>query len=542
MRRSIFRISEFWDLMETKIRGVEQELAMNTVPSLPPASLLHLVGMAVEELKNAGLVTSIKVEDMRSDFMALNGFRVYDDMLHLELSSPSYNSPLEAVVYDKVAELFAYYAVRGLKSYFKEINVYKNNISNQHLGGDSGKTWSAVSYSTHSSILMDRNVCNLGIWNEVEAALIPFMVARVPLIGGGDLVPAPGENGFPKPGKVMHGETLRFAISPRALFAKKISSNDTVSARGLLNQRDDPHADPERYWRLHDINWEGLRSPFQIYLRDSLETLVMLAYEGGFLKNPPELADPLTSIKEISMDSGSCDWKVGLKDGRTVDALEEIMEGFYLAGIEEMLDEGGSSEADLIGFNVVKATLQGLSEGRLEYFIDGLDWVTKKMLIDEYAQGDMEEALGICNQYTLIDDTVLAYLGEPIDIDLVQTTFDLERSLEFVKDAIPRVDWDGFDRLVGEALRKGPEGTREYLRCLVAREFPFMVKRIEWERITFPNEMILLTEPFGFNREICGDTLEEATTNLDSFMNALSRLRSDGGRIVQTPVEEQMHE
>jgi hypothetical protein len=269
MRRSISRLSEFRDLMETKIRGVEQELAMNTIPSLPPASLVHLVGMAVEELKNAGLVTSIKVEEMRSDFMALNGFRVYDDMLHLELSSPSYNSPLEAVVYDKVAELFAYYAVRGLKGYFKEVNIYKNNVSNQYLGGDGGKTWRAVSYSTHSSILMDRRVCNLGIWNEVEAALIPFMVARVPLIGGGDLVPASGGDVFPKPGKVMHGETLRFAISPRALFAKKISSNDTVSARGLLNQRDDPHADPARYWRLHDINWEGLRSPFQIYLRDS---------------------------------------------------------------------------------------------------------------------------------------------------------------------------------------------------------------------------------------------------------------------------------
>jgi hypothetical protein len=252
MRKSLCRISGFRGLIETKIRGVEQELAMNTVPSLPHESLGHLVGMAVEELKNAGLVTSIRVEDERSDFMALNGFRVYDDMSHLELSSPSYNSPLEAVVYDKVAELFAFYAVRGLKGYFKEINVYKNNVSNQYVGDDGGTPWRAVSYSTHSSILMDRRVCNLGIWDEVEAALIPFMVARIPLIGGGDLVPTPGGDGFSRPGKEMRGETLRFAISPRALFAKKISSNDTVSARGLLNQRDDPHADPERYWRLHD--------------------------------------------------------------------------------------------------------------------------------------------------------------------------------------------------------------------------------------------------------------------------------------------------
>jgi hypothetical protein len=242
------------------------------------------------------------------------------------------------------------------------------------------------------------------------------------------------------------------------------------------------------------------------------------------------------------MGSESCDWKVVLKNGRKVNALEEIMEGFYLARIEKMLDEGGSSETDMTGFNVVKATLQGLSEGRLEYFIDGLDWVTKKMLIDEYAQGDMEEALGICNQYTLIDDTVLAYLEEPVDIEQVQTTFDLERSFEFAEDAIPGVDWNSFGRLASKALKKGPEGTREYFRCLVAREFPFMVKQIEWERITFPYAQILLNEPFGFNREMCGDSLEEATANLDSFMNAVSKLRSEGGHIVPTPVEEQMHE
>nr|MBC8497453.1 proteasome accessory factor PafA2 family protein [Candidatus Bathyarchaeota archaeon] len=117
-------------MMEKKIRGVEQELAMNCQPSLPPRSLVHLVGMAVEELKREGLVTGIKVEEEPFDYMALNGFRVYNDMGHLELSSPSYNSPMEAVVYDKVAELFSYYAVRNLKGYFREINAYKNNVSN----------------------------------------------------------------------------------------------------------------------------------------------------------------------------------------------------------------------------------------------------------------------------------------------------------------------------------------------------------------------------------------------------------------------------
>ena len=117
-------------MMESKIRGIEHELAMNTQPPLPHGSLVHLVGMAIEELKKKGLVTRIKVEEDRLDFLALNGARVYNDMSHLEISSPSYNSPLEAVVYDKVTELLYYYAVEGLKKYYAEIHAYKNNISN----------------------------------------------------------------------------------------------------------------------------------------------------------------------------------------------------------------------------------------------------------------------------------------------------------------------------------------------------------------------------------------------------------------------------
>jgi proteasome accessory factor A len=523
--------------MEKKIRGVEHELAMNTIPSLPHSSLIHLVGMGVEELKKMGLVTKIPVEHESPDQMALNGFRVYNDMSHLELSSPSYNSPLEAVIYDKVAELFGYYAVRGLKGYFKEVNAYKNNVSNLPTGEAGAKAWRAVSYSTHSSILMDRRVCNLDIWDRVEEALIPFMVVRIPLIGGGDLVPTPRE-GFPRPGKEMYGETLRFAISPRAVFAKRLSSNDTVSARGLLNQRDDPHADPARYWRLHDINWEGLRSPFQIYLRDSLETLVMTAYERSYLENPPRLADPLTALKEISLDPESCDWKVTLEGGEQVDALADIMEGHYLAGIEEMLGESEASEEDRMGFNIVKATLQGLGERRLEYFIDGLDWVTKKALIDEYANSDIEEALGICNQYTLLDEAVLGFIGDPVEPDLVQTTFDLEASLEFAGDTIPVVDWGSLGEKVKGALTHGPVGSREYLRGLVAREFPFMVERIEWERITFPNATILLDEPFNFSKEACGEGLEEATTNLSTFLHAVNQLSPKGDRIVRAPVDD----
>ncbi len=205
--------------MERKIRGVEHELAMNTQPQLPLRSVVHLVGMAIEELKKMKLVSGIKVEEPRLDYMAYNGFRVYDDMSHLELSSPSYNTPMEAVIYDRVAELFGYYAVKGLGSYFKGINAYKNNVSNQR----EGERWRSNAYSTHSSILMDFNVANLEIWDRLEKALASFMVARIPLTGGGDYVACNSDGSLPRPGKYMGGDTLRYVISPRAAFIKQLT-------------------------------------------------------------------------------------------------------------------------------------------------------------------------------------------------------------------------------------------------------------------------------------------------------------------------------
>lgn len=512
------------DLMESKIRGVEHELAMNTYPPLPNSSLVFLVGMAMEELKKVGLLTSIQVEEESLDFMALNGFRVYNDMSHLELSTPSYNTPLEAVIYDKVGELFAFYAVQNLRSYFNEINVYKNNVSNTLDAGKSRESFTAVSYSTHASTILDRGVCNPRVWGLVEEALIPYMVTRILLIGGGDLVPYKSGGGFHQYGKDLRGETLRYMISPRAAFIRAISSNNTVDYRGLINERDEPHADEKKYWRFHDINWEGLRSPYQIYLRDCLETLVLMAYDKGFLTNVPKIADPVDAIKAISADTEECNWRVSLEDGRRVDVITEVLEGFYLAGIEEMMDEGDPDPVDQMGFNLIEATLQGLSERRLEYFLDGLDWVTKKMLIEEYASNNLEDALGICNQYSLIDQSVLGYLGEDMDPSECQTAFSLQRSLEFARDAIPLVDWDVLGQLVSRALRQGPEGTREYVRCLVAREFPLYVESIGWGRIKFPNAVIMLEEPFKFNREQCGGLLEEATSTFAEFIRAIHKI------------------
>ena len=515
-------------MMERKIRGVEHELAMNTQPQLPERSLVHLVGMAIEELKKRKLVSGIKVEEPRLDYMAFNGFRVYDDMSHLELSSPSYNTPMEAVVYDRVAELFGYYAAKGLGNYFKGINAYKNNVSNQR----DGTGWRGNAYSTHSSILMDYNAVNLDIWGRLEKELTSFMVARIPLMGGGDYVTCNGDGSLPRAGKYMRGESLRYVISPRAAFIKRLTSNDTVDARGIHNQRNDPHANPEKYWRLHDINWEAIRSPYQVYLRDCMEVLVMTAYEKGYYKDSPQLADPVSSMRALTLDTEECNWKLELQDGSKVDAIEDIM-AYYLGKVEEMLEEE-STQSDWNAFKLVKASSEAIGSRQLEYFIDGIDWVTKKALIDEYADGNVETGMALCNQFTLLDDTVLEYIGKKPDKENVHTTFSLREALEFAEDAIPWEDWNGFSDRVQKGLLNGPEGTRDYLRCLVLREFPGLLESIEWESINFYNVRIKLDEPFMYTKAMCGD-LENHTTTFVEFSKALDSLNREKANLVYAP-------
>jgi hypothetical protein len=516
-------------VIEQKIRGVEHELALNTQPKLPHSSISYLVGMAIEELKKRKLVSSVRVEEPSMDYMAYNGFRVYNDMSHLELSSPSYNHPIEAVIYDRVAELFGYFAIKGLENYFKGVYIYKNNVSNQRTGTG----WRSNAYSTHGSILMNRNTCNPEVWGRLESELVPFMVARIPLIGGGEYVACNKDGSLPRAGKYLHGDNLCYVISPRAVFIKRVSSNDTVDARGILNQRDDPHANPDKYWRLHDINFEAVRSPFQVYLRDVMEVLVMTAYERGYLKNPPILSDPVASMRKITLETETLDWELKLKDGSSADAIRDIMIGHYLTGIERMLDNEETTNEDFNSFRLLEETLNAFEARKLEYFVHGIDWVTKKTFINEYANDDSEIGVTLCNQFTLLDDTVLEYIDEmPKSSD---TIYNYEESLKFVEDAVPWEDWERLPEMVDYALKNGPNGTREYIRCLMVKEFQGLLDSIEWESINLFNSRISLDEPFIFNKAMCGDLLEGSTGTFADFSSALDKLNREKQYISYTP-------
>ncbi|MFQ6084701.1 MAG: proteasome accessory factor PafA2 family protein [Candidatus Bathyarchaeia archaeon] len=521
--------------IDGRIRGIEYEYAIDTHPSLTSSILRNrVISSAIMGLKEQGYISEVdwSIDDEIGNLeyeqglpalwmapvgpfeAALNGSRVYNDAEHFEVSTPAYRTPFDAVVYDKVGEIFAYWGAKATEKEFRRVFAYKNNVSTTVSDG----RFESVTYGTHSCISLDRRVCNIDRWDEVERALVPYMVSRIPLIGGGEYVTCTKEGKklefvFPHLGApTVAGNSAVFTISPRSAFLKRISALDTSLMRGILNLRDEPHANPEKYWRLHDINWEAARNEFHIFVRDVLQVFVMCAFERGLLDDAPRLRDPLNSAMEVSLDTEDYNWRVELADGRRVDCVSEILDGFYLAKIEEMVSQEEASAQDKMALDILKATVQKLSERSLEYLFNGIDWITKKLLVVEYEPSTTMEAIGLCNEFSLVDDCVEFYVGKGVNFDECDSRFDPRESLAFAKDAAPIPDWDRLIDRIQTGLTEGPSDTREYFRSSVLKKFPNDIRKISWWKVYFEGEVIELPEPFDLNKQESRELVEKASS------------------------------
>ena len=113
----------------------------------------------------------------------------------------------------------------------------------------------------------------------------------------------------------------QFFISQRAQHIHEKTSSSTTSSRSIINTRDEPHADAERYRRLHIIVGDSNMSELVTYLKVGTATLVLSMIEEGFSVHGMELEDPVKAIREISRDP-TVKRKVKLDDGRQMTAVE----------------------------------------------------------------------------------------------------------------------------------------------------------------------------------------------------------------------------
>lgn len=295
-----------------------------------------------------------------SNAFLVNGARFYQDTgCHPEYSTPECDQIFDVVVHDKAGERLLEDCLPLAQQRLQEegisgdVFIYKNNTDS------SGNT-----YGCHENYLMERD---LDFWKITEQ-LIPFFVTRQIFTGSGKLLKVGGKT--------------HFFISQRAQHIHEKTSSSTTSSRSIINTRDEPHADAEKYRRLHIIMGDSNMSEYTSFLKVGTTVAVLTMIENGDVTLGVDLEDPVKAIRDISKDT-TLKKKVKLDDGRELTALEiqkiylEQAQKFY----ESYPEAGDSVTQDIL--QRWEQVLKTLEEDPRKLSRE-VDWVIKKELMSSY--------------------------------------------------------------------------------------------------------------------------------------------------------------
>jgi proteasome accessory factor A len=293
-----------------------------------------------------------------SNAFLVNGARFYQDTgCHPEYSTPECDNIEDLVVHDKAGERLLEACLPAAEERLREeglsgeIYIFKNNTDS--LGN---------TYGCHENFLMRRDV---DFWKVTEQ-LIPFFVTRQIVAGAGKVLKVSGK--------------AQLFISQRAQHIHEKTSSSTTSSRSIINTRDEPHADAEKYRRLHIIVGDSNMSEIATYLKVGTAALVLSMIEDGYTVSHMELDDPVKAIREIARDT-TLKKKIKLEDGRELTAVE--IQRAYLERAKEYL---WSLDEEPIAADVVRRwedVLDRLEEDPMQLSHE-LDWVVKKRVMLEY--------------------------------------------------------------------------------------------------------------------------------------------------------------
>src|SRR6185295_15989530 len=242
-------------------------------------------------------------ENIARNKTLVNGARYYVDHAHPEYSCPEVTNVRDLVVHEKAGERILEVSRREANSLLPEgtqMLIYKTNSDRK-----------GNSYGSHENYLMDRRTS----FKQIVECLMPFFVTRQVYCGAG------------KVGSENRGHPVDYQISQRADFFETEVALDTMVKRPIINTRDEPHADREKYRRLHVIVGDANMSEFTIWLRNGVTALVLAMIEDGAVDRDVSLRDPVRGIKEVSHDD-SCKKELELTSGRRRSAVQ--IQGEYL--------------------------------------------------------------------------------------------------------------------------------------------------------------------------------------------------------------------
>ncbi|WP_101524467.1 depupylase/deamidase Dop [Nocardioides houyundeii] len=378
-----------------------------------------------------------------ANIILTNGARLYVDHAHPEYSSPEVTNPLDVVRWDKAGEqvmLDASLRASQLPG-APQILLYKNNTDNK-----------GASYGAHENYLMRRSTP----FADIVKHLIPFFVSRQVVCGAGRV--GIGQDGS------GHG----FQISQRADFFEVEVGLETTLKRPIINTRDEPHADPEKYRRLHVILGDANLSEISTYLKVGTTSLVLAMIEDRFLTYDLTVEHPVASLRAVSHDP-TLRHLLTLRDGRRMTAVQLQME--YLDLARKYVEDRHGSDVDDQTSDVLarwESVLDRLEQDPLSCASE-LDWVAKLKLLTQYRDRDGLEW----------DDAKLHL------IDLQYSDIRPAKGLYHRLVASGRIQRLLTDEAVDSAMHEPPEDTRAYFRGRCLEKYAGDVAAASWDSVIF---------------------------------------------------------
>ena len=412
-------------------------------------------------------------ENIARNKTLINGARFYVDHAHPEYSSPEVTNARDLVIHEKAGERIIEISRREANQLLPagaQMLIYKNNSDRK-----------GNSYGCHENYLMDRRTS----FKQVVEPLLPFFSTRQIWCGAG------------KVGSENRGHPCDYQLSQRADFFETEVALDMMVKRPIVNTRDEPHADREKYRRLHVIVGDSNMSEYTIYLRNGVTALILSMIEDGAITKDLALRDPVRSIREVSHDA-SLKQELVMDDGSSKTAVE-IQSEF----LEMALAYTSSRSLDPIQKDVLQKwqeVMEALARDPME-LDTRIDWVIKKRLIESYMSrkglrwGD--------SQVQMLD---LQYHDSRPDKGLYHL---LERQ--------GKVERIVTDEEIQRAIHLPPRDTRAYFRGECLRRYPSEVFGVNWDSISFGLEdesikRVMMAEPLKGTSEFVEGLLDRSET------------------------------
>ena len=419
-------------------------------------------------------------ENIARNKTLVNGARFYVDHAHPEYSCPEVTNARDLVIHEKAGERIIEIARREANALLpdgSQMLIYKNNSDRK-----------GNSYGAHENYLMDRKTS----FKQIVENLMPFFATRQVYTGAG------------KVGSENRGPQCDFQISQRADFFETEVALDTMVKRPIINTRDEPHADREKYRRLHVICGDSNLSEYTIYLRSGATSLVLSMIEDGAIKKDLSLRDPVRSIREVSHDP-TCTTELQLDDGKRLTAVQ--IQAEYLEMALKYVAAGGADPMTKDILSKWEHVIDCLGRDPME-LDQQIDWVMKKSLIEQFMD---RKSIGW--------DAPQVHM-----LDLQYHDLRPEKGLYYILERQGRAERIVTDEEISAAILKPPDDTRAYFRGECLKRYGAAVFGVNWDSISFgvgddPINRILMVEPLKGTRAHVGALLDNSPTVIELVEN-----------------------